>query len=68
MLYVNQSMEMYTSTIYFIYENYVDITLNYHLQLKVQCNFIYATKGFFSCKVDCNCFLITYCNSKLTFF
>ncbi len=58
MLYI-QSMEVYTLIIYFIYEKCVDIILNYHLQLKVQCNFIYATKDFFSCKVDCNCFLIT---------
>jgi hypothetical protein len=37
---------------------------NHHLQLKVQCDFTYATKGFFNCKVNCNCFLITNCNRK----
>jgi hypothetical protein len=68
MLYVSQSMEVYTLIIYFIYEKRVNITLNYHLQLKVQCNFIYATKGFFCYKVDCNCFLITNHNRKLAFF
>jgi hypothetical protein len=37
---------------------------NHHLQLKVQCDFIYATKGFFSYKVNCNCFLVTNCDPK----
>ncbi len=60
-------MEVYTLIIYFIYEKCVDITLNYHLQLKVQCNFIYVTKDFFSCKVHCDCFLITNWNHKLAF-
>ncbi len=47
-------MEMYTLTIYHIYGKCVNIMLSHHLQLKVQCDFIYATKGFFSYKVDCN--------------
>jgi hypothetical protein len=49
---------MYMFTIYFIQGKCVDITLSHHLRLKVQCDFTYATKGFFSCKVDCNFFLI----------
>jgi hypothetical protein len=54
MLYSCQKMEMYTLTIYHIYGKCVNIMLSHHLQLKVQCDFIYATKGFFSYKVDCN--------------
>jgi hypothetical protein len=43
---------MHTLIIYFIHGKCVDITLNHHLRLKVQCNFIYTTKGSFSYKVD----------------
>jgi hypothetical protein len=68
MLYTNQRMEMYMLSIYFIHGKCVNITLNHHLQLKVQCDFIYATKGFFSNKVDCNWFLVTNCSHKLVFF
>jgi hypothetical protein len=40
-----QRMEVYMLTIYFIHGKCVEIMLSYHLQLKVQCNSIYATKG-----------------------
>jgi len=59
MLYTNQDMEVYTLTIYFIHGKCADIMLSHHLQQKVQCYLAYATQGFFSCKVDCNCFLVT---------
>jgi hypothetical protein len=53
MLYDNQRMEMYMLTVYFIHGKCADIMLSHHLWLKVQCDFIYATK------VDCNYFLVT---------
>jgi hypothetical protein len=59
MLYSNQRMEAYMLTIYFIHRKCANIMLSHHLQLKVQCDFTYATKGFFSCKVDCKLFLVT---------
>jgi hypothetical protein len=68
MLYINQDMEVYMLTIYFIHGKCVDIMLTHHLQLIVQCYLVYATQGFFSFKVDCNCFLVTNCNHKLMFF
>ncbi len=52
-------MEVYTLIVYFIHGKCAHITLSHHLRLKVQCDFTYAIKGFFSCKVDCNYFLIT---------
>jgi hypothetical protein len=67
MLYASQKMEMFTFITYFIHGKCVDITVSHHLQLKVQCNFTYAIKGFFSCEIDCNYFEITNCNCKLTF-
>jgi hypothetical protein len=48
---------MYMLTIYFIHGKCVDITLNHRLQLKVQCNFTHATKGFFNYKFNYNYFL-----------
>jgi hypothetical protein len=63
MLYLDQRMEVYMLVVYFIHGKCVDITLSHQLQPKVQCNFIYATKGFFNCKVDCDFF-----NHKLMFF
>ncbi len=50
-------MEMYTLTVYLIYGKRVNIILSHHLQLKVQCDFTHAIKGFVSYKVDCNYFL-----------
>jgi hypothetical protein len=47
MLYVNQRIEMYTLIVYFIHGNNVNIMLNHHLQLKVQCDFTYVIEGFF---------------------
>ncbi len=61
-------MEVYTLTIYFIHEKCVDITMSYHLLLKVQCDFIYAIMKLFSWKLFCNYFLITNWNCKLTIF
>ncbi len=60
MLYNSQKMEMYTFTIYLIHGKCVNIMLSHDLQLKVQCDFTYATKGFFSYKIDFN-----FCYHKL---
>jgi hypothetical protein len=68
MLYTSQRMEVYMLIVYFIHRKCVNITLSHHLQLKLQCNFTYTIKGFFSCKIDCNFFLVTNCSHKLTFF
>jgi hypothetical protein len=66
MLYVSQKLKVYMLTIYFIDEKCVDY-MNHHLWLKTYCDFTYATKGFFSCKVNYNYFLITNWSYKLTF-
>jgi hypothetical protein len=57
---------MYMLTLYFIYGKCVDITLNHHLQLKVQYDFTHATKGFLVINLIITVF-ITNCNRKLLF-
>jgi hypothetical protein len=59
---------VYTLIIYLIHVKCANITLSHHLRVKGQWDFTYAIKEFFSYKVDCNYFLITNCNRKLTFF
>ncbi len=61
-------MEVYTLTIYFIHGKCASIMLSHHLQLKVLCDFTYATNGIFNYKLDCNCLLVINCTHKLTFF
>jgi hypothetical protein len=42
--------------------------MNYHLQLDIGCDFIYAIKGLLIACVDPNLFIIANYNRKLTFF
>lgn len=54
----DQQIKMYILIVYIIHVKYVDIIMSHHLELNIECDFIYVINEFLITYVDCNLFVI----------